>query len=341
MWAKIPLSYLNSLGNNMAILRSNIRAKDFVGLNKICSHFLRRAIEAWLDGMKIATVDDVGTTQICHQNIWNNILIRYKNRPLFIPRWIQKGITSLGDLFQNDQWLSYNEVREIIGHSGGLLFEYNAIMNAIPLAWKTNGAEQISEPPNPDFHGKTISTWTSSFVRNKLTAIRYRQPGVINFWANKYPGLEISPRIWEVAFKCTKETRLRVLHFKIVHNIYPTKILLQKMGLADSSNCSYCNTRDYMEHFFYHCLTVRNLWTHIECKLSTFIGAPLELYERDIIFGITTGYNSRIRNCLNAYILVGKLCISKYKYGQYHDLLLLFQNEINMRKLKFQSEADD
>ena len=45
--------------------------------------------------------------------------------------------------------------------------------------------------------------------------------------------VELNENYWEVAIRCTRETRLRVLHRKILHNIYPTNILLRKMGLVD------------------------------------------------------------------------------------------------------------
>ena len=36
-----------------------------------------------------------------------------------------------------------------------------------------------------------------------------------------------------------KEVRLRVLQWKIIHNIYPTRILLYKMGNATDSSCLF------------------------------------------------------------------------------------------------------
>ena len=52
----------------------------------------------------------------------------------------------------------------------------------------------------------------------------------------------------------TKETRLRVLQWKILHNIYPTNILLYKMKVRDDRMCSYCNDAvDCIEHFFFDC----------------------------------------------------------------------------------------
>ena len=35
---------------------------------------------------------------------------------------------------------------------------------------------------------------------------------------------------FSIAHESTKESRLRLLHFKFIHNIYPTNILLNKMA---------------------------------------------------------------------------------------------------------------
>ena len=39
--------------------------------------------------------------------------------------------------------------------------------------------------------------------------------------------------IWSLPALVTKETRLRVLHWKLLHNIFPTNILLCKMKVRD------------------------------------------------------------------------------------------------------------
>ena len=49
----------------------------------------------------------------------------------------------------------------------------------------------------------------------------------IGFWKRKF-GIDIE-RYFGNAITACKETRLRLSHFKILHNIYPTNILLRKI----------------------------------------------------------------------------------------------------------------
>ena len=45
--------------------------------------------------------------------------------------------------------------------------------------------------------------------------------------------------------------RNKTLQWKILHDIFPTNLLLCKMKVRDDQMCSYCNdVVDYIEHFF-------------------------------------------------------------------------------------------
>ena len=65
--------------------------------------------------------------------------------------------------------------------------------------------------------------------------------------------IDLDRNHWSAAFTDTKETRLRRLRWKIVHNVYPTNILLKMMGIADSETYNACNSgdKDYVGHFFF------------------------------------------------------------------------------------------
>ena len=65
------------------------------------------------------------------------------------------------------------------------------------------------------------------------------------FWHRKF-GLEIDEHVWSLPSLVTKETWLQVLQMKILHNIYPTNILLCKMKVRADQIGSYCN--DVVDH---------------------------------------------------------------------------------------------
>ena len=67
------------------------------------------------------------------------------------------------------------------------------------------------------------------------------EPIAVNFWQNKC-------RIRVQKEHCTAKTRWRLLQWKILHNIYPTSILLNKMDISNNKNYAFgCNQTDYLE----------------------------------------------------------------------------------------------
>ena len=64
-------------------------------------------------------------------------------------------------------------------------------------------------------------------------------PKAVDIWQRRL-NVTIDSDIWESAAKCTKEIRLRLLHFKILYSIYPTNKMLYKMDKAENIYCSFC-----------------------------------------------------------------------------------------------------
>ena len=85
----------------------------------------------------------------------------------------------------------------------------------------------------------------------------------------------------------TKETRLRDVQWKGLHNIYPTNTLLWKMKVRDDQMCSYCNdVVDYTEHFFFDCPTIQKFWNDIEKHTLIIFDIQTRLTVADVLFGI-------------------------------------------------------
>ena len=79
----------------------------------------------------------------------------------------------------------------------------------------------------------------------------YIKPKCQHFWENRFPNNDfIWELIWSKIPHCTKEARIISLNWKILHNIYPTKTMLYRMGKEESNICNQCNVIDNVDHFF-------------------------------------------------------------------------------------------
>ena len=183
-------------------------------------------------------------------------------------------------------------------------------MNAVPKQWKEwirTGQARIEKP---DTDENDMSKLLGNITGNNQTAV----PCAVGFWLRKY-NYCVDKDTWSIAHRTTKETRLRELHWKILHNIYPTNILLCKMKVKDSNKCSYCNDTDYLEHFFHECYVAKDLWSYVEEDLLRLTGKRIRLSVTDVLFGVKNidNVSRQFVGLLNHLILIGKMVISKLK----------------------------
>ena len=102
------------------------------------------------------------------------------------------------------------------------------------------------------------------------------------------------------------------LNWKILSNIYPTNIFLAKIGKARSSKCSECDEADYLEHFFFYYKSVKQLWNEVNSIIHVHMGKNVTLSVTTCLFGYYIG--SQVESAfINKLIIIGKLCVSKFK----------------------------
>merc|ERR1712121_4266 len=190
-------------------------------------------------------------------------------------------------------------------------------------------AEKNTGPPL--FCGKLL--YTVKDLRKQLVQNKLNQCWCVGFWERKLD-IEITPQVWLTAVKASKETRLRLLQWKIMHNIYPTNIMLHRMKVREDNKCTYCrDVIDVIEHFFFECPAVSNFWKHIECYIFVQIGIRVKLDLPKILFGVNDQKISR-KNIItiNRIILVAKMCISIYKKTSSQlPLPYIFEVHVGMR----------
>ena len=145
---------------------------------------------------------------------------------------------------------------------------------------------------------------------------------------------KIDQEHWDILCEL-KETRLRAITWKVLHNIFPTNILLSKMKIKDKPECDYCNEPDYLEHFFYKCKTVSALWREIQKELQSQLDICIKITEQMVMTGaVRRIFNNRNHfRQVNLAIAIGKVTISKFKYGKKRNIMEIYEKECWMRKL--------
>ena len=329
-WKAIPKILFDRVGGNSAF-QSNITSKFFKGIDLITNSFWKRILCTWLDRKHLLnSSDDEIHINSC---LFNNSLITYKNETIFIPRCCKKSIVNISDVIINGEIMNLEQFKIRFGSRSDTILSYNIIFNALRKHFET-----LKKLNSADAHNCTVSgpTDVGSTSRRKYLCLiqKTESPYVENKWARIYQH-EFNKTAWLIPYFCTKETRLRILQWKIMHGIYPSGILLKKMKIKDSELCQFCNIMDTIEHFFYECKSVLKVWKEIEKIITKMTNKVLSLDSESVLLGVTHSdkINKRDTNTINLLILVGKHAISKYKYGTYPNLTLLLEQELTNRKL--------
>ena len=96
---------------------SNVKSRQFKGLESIQSYFWKTVLKTWLD------TNVQGTNLSVPSLLWNNNYMRYQGNVLFFPDWIKGNILNIEDIYGPDGVMSYNEICNKIGNSPNRIIE--------------------------------------------------------------------------------------------------------------------------------------------------------------------------------------------------------------------------
>ena len=307
----------------------NISWKEFKGSELINNEFWKKVVQTWFTENKARNT----ITNIYLEPIFNNVNITYNSKPLFFKSVIGNNISYVKDICVGRRILTFQEFKEKCTENLCSFIEYFAIYKSINRERLGTDDPNNREEKHPTFMSKRLGQLKSKGFKELIA--KSEPNNSFTRWSRKF-SINLSDNVWALAYECTKEVRLRVLHWKIVNNIYPTNILLHKMRVRESVMCQYCSVPDYLEHFFIDCKIVQPLWREVEGYLSTLINIPLHLEPAEKLVGLINNKCNKDNTLLiNKVILITKMCISKYKYGTNYDLISTFYFECFLRKIFF------
>ena len=112
-------------------------------------------------------------------------------------------------------------------------------------------------------------------------------------------------KLYLLPFEVTKEVKLSMFQYKIIHNILCTKGLLFKMKKEDSPRCLFCPADHTIIHLFTECAQATLLWKEFLDWASRMVNSKLSLSIKEIMFGIINN-DSKFCLDLNHLFIIGK-----------------------------------
>jgi hypothetical protein len=107
-------------------------------------------------------------------------------------------------------------------------------------------------------------------------------------------------------FNITKNTKILMTQYKIMHRIIAVNLNLKKWKGIDYSTCELCDKEDTIEHFIYECKNTKNLWLSILTWWENAFEFTIPITIMEIIFGVPNENDNEHINFLNAMILYPK-----------------------------------
>ena len=329
----------NSIGGFDYFLSSSTKYEQ-LKLPSTMPRFWKSVVKTWVElKRKENKAAPNNLEYILNEPLFNNINILYRGNPLFFNTWVKSGVKHVYQIIDKGKIKTKDELEQLVGQYAGLHFDYYALINAIPNVWKDMITKNtpvdwdilVNQYRNKYDDALSLVNKNNWAIRRKFMPDLSESCGK-RFWFNK-TGINITHK-FHIARSATKETRLRLLHFKILHNIYPSNIMLNKMGLKDSDQCEHCGDTDYIEHMFIHCPRLNGFWSSVFQTIHTRINVSFPMTDTNILLGIDAegkDINKNKINIANHIILIAKMSVSKMKYGTIKQIFVIFEIELSIR----------
>ena len=332
-WKTIPINNFKPVGG-LSVFQSSVDMKSFKGEKLIDSSFWKKVLFSWLKHKNEPSIPSV-----CSINdpIFNNTLVRFKNRPLFLDRCINCSMIFIKDFMINGEIMNFQNFIDRFGNHADTIFAYNIIFNAlkkIEIVLRNSYRQENFEGSGPQYFFKGIEAGDISRKTLYKLITNDEILSVNIHLREKFDIEESHADIWLVPFNCKVEIKLIILHWKILNNIFPSGTLLYKMKLKEDENCEVCGERDDLFHYFISCRIAKEVWKVAEHYIFKLTGQSLKLDEKTIMIGIyscnlTPG--KLFTDIVNKICLIGKFTISKFRTNKTCNISILFERELSKR----------
>ena len=316
-------------------LTSNLNTEDVKKL-RLKDSFIKEVLTIWAE----ANFEDriISEDQFLNQKLWHNSLIRIDNSPVFYPEWHYKGITEVKHLKDDsNNFLSLLELQAKFRLKTCPLRHYG-LVSALKVLWNVHKNNYILEDseyesfsekiqkshrPSPPVYKKLVSKKSSPPVRTQqkwLDDCNTEDTKCVN-WNETY----------QLAFKCTKSTKLIEFQFKLLHRRIATNEFLTKIGVQDEPNCSFCEeVPEKLTHLFWSCSKVTSFWNSLTQRLKLSQVFP-ENYMLNIFVALgLTPYCSKNHRQINFCFLLARyfiwICKSKKRSSEIEAFLLYLKS---------------
>ena len=327
LWNYIPNMVFEKVGGLKFLLKCNFHISN---LPIFLSSFHKQVLLSWINVYKHNF-----SLHRCY--IWNNKFVKYRNKSFFLTKWVDQKVLLIRQLL-NDHGNLYTYSELIQKYNLDVTEpEYIRVRNATPagiIALLQSSAN--SEPRDVDSY-PLLDGIEIINKRCNNRHVREISQTKAQFIAKHRWNAIFTDINWNKVFVQSKNycltNKIREVSFKIVHRIYPCKILLKKMKRETDELCTFCKiSEESLCHLFFDCNFSRSLWHEIESIFNKAVQVKISLDKKDILF-IYEEKTPKLDNSklyiMNLFIIQAKYYIHKCKWANKIPSIKEFITEID------------
>lgn len=188
-----------------------------------------------------------------YTSLWNNPSICIGRAPVYWRRWHSSGILTLGDLYKDGVFISFQDLIQKFKLEGKINFwKYLQIKSCITSKCKLGG---VAENCILDYLDMPQGCHTASqFYKMIGSSISDESSNVKLIWQQDLRQEFSQDRWLKILSDCgkhIKEARVKFIQYKILHRYYHTPSRLYRMKLLKDNFCWKCKTE---VGTFLHCI---------------------------------------------------------------------------------------
>ena len=230
--------------------------------------------------------------------------------------------------------MPYAQLQQKVGPSANFWLQYRVVYVAVSSFLRNNPFRNENIDSNILFFNDEYFQLARMF-RQFISEQEYSEPCAKHFWMRKL-NISIDKAYWTLGSKTCKESRLRELHFKVLHNIYPTNILLSKLGITINDHCTHCpGNIDFIEHFFFDCPRINKVWDSVKDKFFQKYSKRIQVSLDEALLGMIEkdGLTQAELVYINHLILIAKMSVGIFRFNKPIDIQFIFESECCIRKV--------
>ena len=190
-----------------------------------------------------------------------------------------------------------------------------------------------------------IMYWSKSVISHQTYKLLHSKTYIYHIlkWKEKSPSCHYKweaeyfyanfdwEEIYNIPYKCTRETHLQTLHYQIINRFFPCNYVLNLWNKEETDLCQLCKVTDTLQHFFVECKQSQEFWKTAETWHRSVFNFYIKFGPLDILIGIPNYNNDSCLNVINFIILFGKHFIKSRRLANTNIDFLHFLTQLKSR----------